>query len=51
MALCATGASLKAHYDADDREQVLYEGVVLAYLCCDRDRWRACMYNLRLSQR
>jgi len=51
MVLCATGASLKAHYDADDRKQVVYEDVVLVYLCWDRDHWRASMCNLRLSQR
>ena len=51
MALRATGASLKAHCDAYDRKQVLYEGVVRVYLFWYRDHWRACRCNLRLAQR
>ena len=51
MAVRATGASLKANYDADDRKQVLYVGVVRVYLFWDKDHWGACRCNLRLSQR
>jgi hypothetical protein len=48
VALCATGASLKAHLEADDLKQVLYEDVVRVYLFWVRDHWRACRCNLMI---
>ena len=51
MALRATGASLKAHCDADDNKQMLYADVVLVCVFWDRDHWLACRCNLRLTQR